>query len=86
MAALKQEVYDYKLIPVAGAYRRAGPVRLLDGVGGKAELELAAHGVRTIGDLIDRQSTLPHKLGKIVNQNQAFLAGCHDPPDVAPKS
>lgn len=81
MAALKPAVYQYKLIPVSGAYRRLGPVRLLDKVGPVTATELAGLGIQTIGDLIDKQGTLPSHLAKIASANRSFLDECSDPPD-----
>ena len=81
MAALKTEVYDFKILPIPGAYRQAGPVRLLSGVGPKMQDDLAAFGVITIGDLIAKRATLPAKLAKIAQGNAPFLADCHDPVD-----
>ena len=78
MAALKSAVYQYKLVPIPGAYRRLGPVALLDKVGPVTSAELAGLGVHTIGDLIDKQAILPSHLLRIVAANHVFLDGCHD--------
>ena len=80
MAALKPDVYEYKLVRLPGAYRRQGPVQLLTGVGAVANDELARSGVKTIGDFIDRHASLPTKFAKVANANREFLAECADPP------
>lgn len=80
MAALKEAVYKYQRIPIPGAYRRRGPVGLLAGVGDKTEGELAKLGVSTIGDFIDKQSTLSTRFSAIVTKNREFLDGCIDLP------
>lgn len=81
MAGLRPEVYQYKLIPVSGPYRRNGPVRLLHGVGEKTQVELAGLGIDTIGDLIDKQKKLSGRMARILADNQEFLDGCDDSPN-----
>lgn len=79
-ATLRDAVYGYKLVPVPGAYRRDGPVQLLDEIGPVTAAELAQLSIHTIGDLIDRSSALSPRLGRIVEKNREFLDGCSDRP------
>lgn len=52
MAGLKSYVYEYKLLPVPGRYYLHAPVGTLDGIGEKATRDLAALGIRTVGDVV----------------------------------
>jgi len=78
MAGLRRAVYDYKLIPIPGTYRRQVPVLLLDGVGPATDAQFAGLGIRTVGDLLDRRGQLPGRLARLVQKNQSFLDGCTD--------
>lgn len=80
MAGLKQAVYRYKLLPIAGSYRGESPVLLLDGVGPSISGQLAEFGIHTIGDLLHYPKELPGRLARIKTKNQAFLDGCADTP------
>lgn len=62
MAGLRDIVYQSKLIPIAGDYRLKAPVRMLRGIGSKAEQELQVLGITTIGELIAFQGELPKSL------------------------
>jgi len=76
MAGLKQGVYDYKLLPVPGAYRQQTPISLLAGVGPATEAQFASLGIHTVADLFGFDGELPRKLSAIVKNNQSFLEGC----------
>jgi hypothetical protein len=78
MAGLKQAVYDYKLLPVPGAYRQQTPISLLTGVGPATEKQFAALGIHTIAELFSFEGELPRKLSTIVKNNQSFLEDCTD--------
>jgi hypothetical protein len=75
MAGLKQEVYDYKLLPIPGSYRQETPVLLLDGVGPTTEKKFAQLGIHTVGDLLHYQKQLPSRLAHIVQKNRTILEG-----------
>lgn len=85
-ATLPDGVYNYKLLPIAGTYRRGGPVGLLDHVGPVMAAELDELGIKTIGDLIDKQATLPARFSRIIAKNQALLGECSDPVTDQPNS
>jgi hypothetical protein len=78
MAGLKQTVYDYKLIPIAGAYRQHAPVILLEGVGPKMAQKFAEIGVHTIADLMAFRDELPKGLARIMESNRRLLDGCYE--------
>ena len=75
MAGLRDAVYRYKLIPISGAYRRAIPVQLLDGVGAAKARQFESLGIRTIGNLLDLQGPLPPALELIGRKNLWLLEG-----------
>jgi hypothetical protein len=76
MAGLKQEVYDYKMIPIPRKYRQHAPVTLLDGVGAKTDELFAELGIQSIDDLLRYKDELPKRLARVVERNQSFLVGC----------
>ena len=80
MAGLKQAVYNYKLIPIPGSYRRQASVSLLDGIGPATTERLGQLGICTIGDLLCFRGELPGRLARIVEKNKRFLDACTDNP------
>ena len=78
MAGLRQAVYDYKLLPVPGSYRRHAPIRLLEGVGETTDRRFAELGIRTVGDLLGFTGDLPRNLTRVRELNRQFIAGCDD--------
>lgn len=78
MAGLKQPAYNYKLIPIAGAYRQRAPLILLRGLGPTIVEECSRLGMQTIGDLLAFTGELPPRLSRVKNLNSEFLAGCYD--------
>lgn len=88
-ATLADGVYQYKLLPVPGAYRRAAPIGVLRQVGDATETRLAALGIRTVGDLVDREAKSPADLAefsRVLSDNRDFLDGCNDLPPAQPNS
>jgi hypothetical protein len=78
MAGLREAVYKYKLIPIPGAYRRAAPIGLLDGVGAAKASQFERLGIRTIGDLLGFQGDLSPSLDLIRRNNLRLLEGCNE--------
>lgn len=64
MAGLGDEVYQFKLIRIAGKHELDGPVQLVNGVGAKAAEALNELKIYTIGDLINAKN-LPVKFAKV---------------------
>ncbi len=78
MAGLSQAIYDGKLIPIVGAYRRHAPLVVLAGAGPASMDDFAKLGLRTVGDLLEFSGELPAKLARVKMANRDFLAGCYD--------
>ncbi len=78
MAGLRETVYQYKLVPIPGSYRRLTPVSLLIGVGPAMSERLAQLGIRTIGDLLLFERDLPGPLSRIRDKNRQLLELCTD--------
>lgn len=81
MAGLRKAVYDGKLIPLEGSYRRHAPVFLLDGAGPVAASQLAALGIATIGELADYRGELPRKLDSLRERNAELIHRCRADDD-----
>jgi hypothetical protein len=54
-AGLSEEIYTYKLIPIAGEYRLNTPVTLLKGIGGKTAKIFEDEGIKTVRELENYQ-------------------------------
>jgi hypothetical protein len=76
MAGLKKSVYEHKLLPLRGDYRKKTPVALLDGVGEATAKKFSELGIATVGDLLRYPGQLPAALSRVVQQNHGLLDGC----------
>ena len=57
--------YQYKLIPIAGDYRLLAPIEVVPGVGKKTAESFEAIGIKTVGDLLKADVSLPSKLQRL---------------------
>lgn len=65
MAGLPDDVYQYKLIPIAGDYRLLAPMEIIPGIGARTATSLETLGVKTVGDLLKTKVALPEKLQQL---------------------
>jgi hypothetical protein len=78
MAGLSPTVYQSKLLPIPGSYRKESPIFLLRGIGPETAKQLGTFGIRTVGDFLHYQGELPEKFARIRQANQLFLDECVD--------
>jgi hypothetical protein len=71
MAGLPGDVYQLKLIPIAGNYRLLAPVEIVPGIGSKTAVELASLGIETVGDLLLSTAALPPRILRIRDEIKA---------------
>lgn len=77
MAGLRPTIYEHKLIPIPGEYRRLAPIGLLHGVGLSAVQQFNNLGIQTVGDLLSFSGDLPKKLALLRESNKDFLEDCY---------
>ena len=78
MSGLKRAVYDSKLVPIPGVYRRQDARPAAGGSRTGRRTAVRDPGRRTIADLLHHLGELSGRLSRVVSDNRTYLDGCTD--------
>jgi hypothetical protein len=71
-AGLRSEVYEHKLISIAGDYTLNAPIQLLDGVGPGLAMQCQLLGLNSIRDILTKPELAEGKLNKVLSIAQQY--------------